>query len=144
MPRTLSVTLLAALVLASCTQQPGTSSKAGSPASANEPVTAAVESTPPASATTSTAAVWPSVRAVQEENSKPGDPGWASGVTEPASTRVEGFTGRASATPGQPVALYVHSLEGPVVVKAFRIGWYAGRADRLSSVRSDGRFGQGR
>ena len=52
-------------------------------------------------------------------------------MTEPPNTQVEGFTGRASATPGQPVALYVHSLEGPVVVKAFRIGWYSGAGARL-------------
>jgi N,N-dimethylformamidase beta subunit-like, C-terminal len=75
--------------------------------------------------------VWPSARAVQEENSKPGAADWAAGAKEPPSTRVEGFAGRASVTPGEPVPLYVHSLEGPVVVKAYRMGWYAGTGARL-------------
>ena len=44
---------------------------------------------------------------------------------------MEGFAGRASVTPGQPVALYVHSLDGPVVVKAYRMGWYGGVGARL-------------
>ena len=69
---------------------------------------------------------WPSAEAVQEENAKVGDPGWTAGVVEPPSTRVEGFTSRASVVTGQPVGLYAHSLEGPVVVKAYRIGWYSG------------------
>ena len=75
--------------------------------------------------------MWPSARAVQEENSKPGEANWSAGAKEPPSTRVEGFTGRASVTPGQAVALYAHSLEGPVVVKAYRMGWYAGAGARL-------------
>jgi hypothetical protein len=32
---------------------------------------------------------------------------------------------------GEPVSLYVHSLSGPVVVKAYRVGWYAGAGARL-------------
>ena len=50
--------------------------------------------------------------------------GLVRGGERAAGYSVEGFTGRASARPGQPVALYAHSLEGPVVVKAYRMGRY--------------------
>lgn len=77
------------------------------------------------------AAAWPSAQAVQAENAKPGQAGWRTGAAEPPSTKVEGFASRASVKPGEPVSLYVHSAQGPVVVQAYRIGWYGGVGSRL-------------
>ncbi|HEU4332276.1 MAG TPA: N,N-dimethylformamidase beta subunit family domain-containing protein, partial [Lapillicoccus sp.] len=119
---TLLVSALAGtLLLAACTDPP-----APTPAA-----TSSVTTTSTPSATTSTGPTWPSARATAEENAKPGDPSWRDGLAEPPSKQVEGFAGRASVTPGEPVSLYVRSTVGPVVVKAYRVGWYAGAGARL-------------
>jgi len=80
--------------------------------------------------TTEVGPAWPSADATQAENAKPGDGSWQHGV-DPPPTSVEGFAGRASVLPGEPVGLYVHSTQGPVVVKAYRAGWYGGAGARL-------------
>ena len=97
---------------------------AASPASTGTgPGAGILQPTPAPTTSDSTSATWPGARAVREENAKPGEATWAAGITEPPSTRVEGFAGRARVAPGESLPIFIHSLDGPVVVKAYRIGW---------------------
>jgi hypothetical protein len=113
------------VVLSACTESPATPPVTTSHANAATP-TQATSSSPSA-----TGPRWPSHEAVTAENAKPGDASWAQGTSEPPSTRVEGFTGRASVAAGEALPLYLHSLDGPVTVQAFRFGWYGGVGARL-------------
>jgi len=123
-------TLLFVLLLTACAEPENPAPGPGS-SSGGGPASATVAPTPAPTTSDATLAAWPSAKAVQDENARPGDASWTAGVSEPPSTRVEGFTGRASVTPGQPLAIFIRSLDGPVVVRAYRIGWYAGAGARL-------------
>ena len=128
--RPLMATLLFVLLLTACAEPENPAPGPGS-SSGGGPASATVAPTPAPTTSDATLAAWPSAKAVQDENARPGDASWTAGVSEPPSTRVEGFTGRASVTPGQPLAIFIRSLDGPVVVRAYRIGWYAGAGARL-------------
>ena len=128
--RPLMATLLFVLLLTACAEPENPAPGPGS-SSGGGPASATVAPTPAPTTSDATLAAWPSAKAVQDENARPGDARWTAGVSEPPSTRVEGFTGRASVTPGQPLAIFIRSLDGPVVVRAYRIGWYAGAGARL-------------
>ncbi|HEY4700929.1 MAG TPA: N,N-dimethylformamidase beta subunit family domain-containing protein, partial [Streptosporangiaceae bacterium] len=59
------------------------------------------------------------------ENSRPGDPHWVirhlGGEHE-----IEGYTGLASVSQGEPVPLYVSTTSSGYRVTAYRLGWYQG------------------
>ncbi len=115
------------VVLSACTDSPTTPPAPTARAtSASRPSTTTTTPSPSA-----TGPSWPSSEAIKAENRKPGDGSWAQGTTEPPSTRVEGFAGRASVAAGEAFPLYLHSLDGPVTVQAFRFGWYGGAGARL-------------
>jgi len=124
----LTAGVVAATLLAACTDATAPSTPA---ATSSIAPSVAGDGSSTTTGTTSPGPTWPSARATQEENARPGDPSWGDGLAEPPSKQVEGFAGRASVTPGQPVSLYVRSSAGPVVVKAYRVGWYAGAGARL-------------
>jgi hypothetical protein len=62
---------------------------------------------------------------VRAENQKPGTPRWRISRAEGSRTKLAGYAGALSVLPGQRVPLSVDG-EGPVEVRALRIGWYDG------------------
>jgi hypothetical protein len=67
---------------------------------------------------------------VVSENSLPGDPNWGiSNLGQPND--MLGYTGQASVLPGEPITLYASTTAPSFVVRAFRIGYYAGDNARL-------------
>src|SRR5579871_867741 len=63
--------------------------------------------------------------AIKAENAKPGERHWWVEHTG-APGEVQGFTGRASVRPGEPVTLYVSTTAREFRVTALRMGWYDG------------------
>jgi hypothetical protein len=69
-------------------------------------------------------------RRVVSENALPGDPNWGiSNLGQPND--MLGYTGQASVLPGEPITLYASTTAPSFVVRAFRIGYYAGDNARL-------------
>ncbi|WP_243640027.1 N,N-dimethylformamidase beta subunit family domain-containing protein [Streptacidiphilus pinicola] len=64
------------------------------------------------------------------ENAKPGAADWRIARLG-AQQDIEGYTDRASARPGEPVALHVSTTAPGFTVSAYRVGWYDGRQARL-------------
>lgn len=126
--------LVGVSLLVSCTSEsplPPPTSPSSTTASTSEASSEATSAGAPPASTTQALPSWPSAVAVQAENARPGDGSWDAGVTDPPTTKVEGFVGSSSVLSGQPVTAYLHSTAGPVVVKAYRMGWYAGTGSRL-------------
>ncbi|WP_143094115.1 N,N-dimethylformamidase beta subunit family domain-containing protein [Streptacidiphilus jiangxiensis] len=75
------------------------------------------------------------------ENAKPGASDWR--ITKlGAPDEIEGYTDRASARPGEPLALHVSTTAPGFTVSAYRVGWYGGaqarlvwRSDRIAGKR---------
>ncbi|MEY9872196.1 hypothetical protein ABH931_001670 [Streptacidiphilus sp. MAP12-33] len=64
------------------------------------------------------------------ENAKPGATDWR--ITRlGAPEDIEGYTDRASARPGEPLALHVSTTAPAFTVSAYRVGWYGGAQARL-------------
>jgi hypothetical protein len=64
-------------------------------------------------------------RSLVPESALPGDRHWY--IRNLGSPReIEGYTGRASVLPGEPVRLYVSTTSSGYRVVAFRMGWYHG------------------
>lgn len=64
------------------------------------------------------------------ENAKPGAADWRiSRLGAPED--IEGYADRASALPGEPVALHVSTTAPGFTVSAYRVGWYGGDQARL-------------
>jgi hypothetical protein len=69
-------------------------------------------------------------RVVVSENSLPGDPNWQ--ITNLGAWQaMMGYAGQASVLPGEPITLYASTTAPSFVVRAFRIGYYAGDLARL-------------
>jgi hypothetical protein len=67
---------------------------------------------------------------VAAENTRPGAAEWRIARLG-AAHAVEGFTGRTSVLPGEPVDLYVSTTADSYTVSAYRMGWYGGAWARL-------------
>jgi hypothetical protein len=67
---------------------------------------------------------------VQQENSRPGTPGWA--IPAGAGTVVTGYSSETSVAPGQSFNLHVAAPPGSRYrVLVYRLGWYRGVGGRL-------------
>jgi hypothetical protein len=66
---------------------------------------------------------------VKAENRKPGTPNWRITRAEGTAPGLAGYAGALSVLPGQPVPLAVDG-NGPVRIRALRIGWYDGDGAR--------------
>lgn len=132
--RALAMPTLVALVLlgSSCVEQPPSTSGGSTSGAIGGAGSAGPSGSSGTTGSPDTAhARWPSADATKAENANAPDPSWKEGVQDPPPTTVEGFADRAGATPGEPVSLYIHSTQGPVVVRAYRTGWYGGAGARL-------------
>jgi len=119
-------TLLAcALSACSVTWTPGTQTSPTASTSA-EPASAPSATPTP----TPTEPTWPSAQAVAQENAKPGEEGWLTGISDPPGGTIEGFTDRPSVRPGESLNVRIRSSDGPVIVTAYRFGHYAGVGSR--------------
>jgi hypothetical protein len=64
------------------------------------------------------------------ENSRPGDPDW--NIRQLGTPdAIVGYAARSSVLAGEPVPLFVSTSARSFVVRAFRMGWYAGDLARL-------------
>jgi hypothetical protein len=108
-------------------------------ATASAPSTAptsasASSSTPPTPSPTHGGAEtvsWPSAAAVRKENAAAGSTLWETGISFARTSPVNGFADHTSVLPGTGVRLFISSVDGPVTVSAFRMGWYGGADARL-------------
>ena len=64
------------------------------------------------------------------EEAKPGDRSWRAALVSGRQTRVVGYLSQPSAVCGDQVSIHL-SGSGPVQIKLFRVGWYAGTQARL-------------
>jgi len=62
---------------------------------------------------------------VRAENQREGTPGWRISRARGTKAGLAGYAGAVSVLPGQPVPLSVNA-DGPVRIRALRIGWYDG------------------
>ncbi|ULA61021.1 MAG: hypothetical protein LZF60_280057 [Nitrospira sp.] len=63
------------------------------------------------------------------ENARPGQSDWV--LTNPADHEVEGYASATSIQRGEPLRLYIHSIDPRVTVDIYRMGWYGGAGARL-------------
>lgn len=73
----------------------------------------------------------PSVNAIAAENAKPGTTAWA--IADSAigpQNAIQGYTDRASVTPGQSFKLFVSTTAPSFTATAYRIGYYGGTNGR--------------
>ena len=127
----LAIAVAAVTVAAGCTTSAHRPPTAHSPAPAG---TTSAPSSPQPSAPASAAAgpaSWPSAAAVRFEDSRPGSAAWNKGISFALSYPLNGFADHASVLPGASVRLFISSVDGPVTVQAFRMGWYGGVGARL-------------
>ncbi|HEX2055734.1 MAG TPA: N,N-dimethylformamidase beta subunit family domain-containing protein, partial [Nitrospiraceae bacterium] len=67
---------------------------------------------------------------VQRENSRPGMWDWR--LSKPAMNReIEGYASRTSINRGEPISLFVHTIEPSYRIEVYRMGWYGGAGARL-------------
>lgn len=129
----LAVGLVGVALVAGCTasgHRSAASSRSAAGSTSATPTTTATAS--PAPTPTRAAAVsWPSAAAVRIENAVAGSKAWQLGISFASKYPLNGFADHASVQPGTPVRLFVSSLDGPVSVQAFRMGWYGGAGGRL-------------
>jgi hypothetical protein len=72
----------------------------------------------------------PARKRIVTENSLQGDPNW--GIANLGNWNdMLGYAGQASVLPGEPITLYASTTAPSFVVRAFRIGYYAGDNARL-------------
>src|SRR6201995_4138505 len=108
---------------------PATAGAAGVAAAATSPLWWPSGSSAPAATKHPAATLKPTPRprgtTTASENSRPGDPHWVirhlGGEHE-----IEGYTGRASVSQGEPFPLYVSTTSSGYRVTAYRLGWYQG------------------
>ena len=63
------------------------------------------------------------------ENARPGQSDWV--LTNPADHEIEGYASATSIQRGEPLRLYIHSIDPRVTVDIYRMGWYGGAGARL-------------
>jgi hypothetical protein len=63
------------------------------------------------------------------ENSRPGQSDWV--LTDSADHEVEGYASATSIQRGEPLRLYIHSIDPRVTLAIYRMGWYGGAGARL-------------
>lgn len=63
------------------------------------------------------------------ENARPGQGDWI--LTDPADHEVEGYASATSIQRGEPLRLYINSIDPSVTVDVYRMGWYGGTGARL-------------
>ena len=78
------------------------------------------------------------LNAIQQENEKPGTPGWDAFTANSSPTALSGYAAPVSVNLGQSVNFYVSTTASSVNIDVFRTGWYAGVGARL--VTSLGSF----
>lgn len=100
------------------------------PATGAPPTTSGSEASSPSPTPSVATPTWPGADAVIAENANPGQPGWLTGISDPPSGVIEGYSTRPSVLPGEQVALRIRSTTGPVVVTAYRLGHYGGVGSR--------------
>lgn len=66
---------------------------------------------------------------ITTENARPGQSDWV--LTDPADHEVEGYASATSIQRGEPLRLYIHSIDPRVTVDIYRMGWYGGAGARL-------------
>lgn len=66
---------------------------------------------------------------IARENARPGQSDWV--LTDPADHEVEGYASATSIQRGEPLRLYIHSLDPAVTLAIYRMGWYGGAGARL-------------
>lgn len=66
---------------------------------------------------------------IARENARPGQSDWI--LTDPADHEVEGYASATSIQRGEPLRLYIHSLDPAVALAIYRMGWYGGAGARL-------------
>lgn len=63
------------------------------------------------------------------ENARPGTSDWV--LTNPADHEVEGYASATGIQRGEPLRLYINSIDPSVTVDVYRMGWYGGTGARL-------------